>query len=79
MAKIITVKETYRGREHLYTGTVEELARMTFNYKLDCGHSWNSKINNHPRTANSLITNLRKAEDEVRGGCFDRASYELVG
>lgn len=78
MAKEVTVKTTYKGREHLYTGTIEHLVKHVFGYTLECGYSWNNKINPNPKTAKSLITNLEKSEEEIRGGCFNRTIYELV-
>ena len=79
MAKEITVKTIYKGREHLYTGTIDYLVKHVFGYKLDCGYSWNNKINPNPKTGKSLISNLNKAEEETHGGCFERTYYELVG
>lgn len=79
MAKEITVKTTYKGREHLYTGTIEYLVKNVFGYHLECGNSWNHKINTNPKTGPSLVKALNAAEEEVRGGCFNRTYYELVG
>lgn len=58
-----------------YTGTVERLATEVFGYTLLCGQSWehergNSKINTHPKTAKSLVSNLNKAvTNSAANGC----------
>lgn len=78
MAKEITVAVYHRGRRTEYTGTVDYLATDVFGYKLECGHSYNPRINRHPKTAKSLVSALNKAADELQGGCFERDSYELA-
>lgn len=74
--KTYTIVKTRRGNESEYSGTVEELTK-TFSYTLECGNSWNSKINRNPKTAKSLVTALNKSVDETMGSCYDPDYYEL--
>ena len=78
MAKEITVRCCHRGRSRDYTGTVEYLRTLVFGYTLECGNSWNSKIDRYPKTGKALVSALNKSVQETQGGCFDRDSYELV-
>ena len=78
MAKEITIRSWHHGHSHDYTGTVEELRENVFGYTLDCGHSWNPKINRYPKTAKALLKALEQSVEETQGGCYDRDSYELV-
>lgn len=79
MAKQITVRSYHRGRSHDYTGTIDELVRDVFGYTLECGHSWNSKINMRPKTGAALVKALNQSVAETQGGCYEQDSYELVG
>lgn len=74
--KTYTITKTRRGTETDYTGTVEELVGK-FGYTLDCGHSWNSKINRNPKTIKSLVSSLNKSVTETMGSCYDPDYYEL--
>lgn len=58
-----------RGRENvIVSGTLAELTEY-FSYTLLTGYAYNRKINKHPKTFKSLITNLDKAYAEIcRGG-----------
>lgn len=79
MSKTYTVTKT-RGRnsvESNYTGTVEELV-ATFSYTLECGNSWNPKINRNPKTVKALVTALNKSVQETQGACYSQDSYELA-
>lgn len=78
MAKQITVRSYHHGRSHDWTGTVEELRSKVFGYTLECGNSWNPKINRFPKTGKSLVKALNQSVEKTQGGCFDRDSYELV-
>lgn len=64
MAKVYYVKSTHRGRETIWEGTIDYLVSNVFGYTLECGHSWNPKINNHPKTVKSLVTALEKSAIE---------------
>ncbi len=79
MSKEITIRSWHRGRSRDYTGTLEDLTTNVFGYTLECGHSWNPKINIHPKTAKALVNALNKSKDEMQSGCFERDSYELIG
>ena len=57
-----------------------------YSYTLECGASWqhekgNKKINRHPTTIRSLITNLNNASNNsARNGCGDHYSaIEHIG
>ena len=65
MSNIITVISKHNGREHEYSGTIEELCNAVFGYTLECGHSWNSKIPRYPKTAKSLVKALNASADEM--------------
>ena len=82
MAKEYTVKVTrykhYASSEYnetLYTGTIEYLTNKVFGYSLECGNSWNSKINRYPKTGKSLVKALTDSAYECRDY---RTHYELV-
>lgn len=77
--KEITIRSWHHGRSHDYTGTIDHLVRDVFGYTLECGHSWNPKINLRPKTGKQLVAALTKSVAETQGACFDRDSYELVG
>ena len=49
-----------------YTGTIEYLVNEVFGYTLECGHSWNNKINDNPKTGKSLIKALNESAYECR-------------
>lgn len=78
MAKTITIRSYHRGHSHDYTGTVDELRTNVFGYKLECGHSWNPKINMYPKTGAALVKALNQSVAETQGGCFEQDSYELI-
>ena len=78
MAKEITVRSYHRGRSHDWTGTIKELVDDVFGYTLECGHSWNPKINRYPKTAKALVKALNQSVAETQGGCYEQDSYELV-
>lgn len=75
MAKVIYIASEHRGRTTVYAGTVETLVERVFGYTLECGHSWNQKINRYPKSAKALVTALEKSVDETQGGCFNRDYY----
>ena len=81
MAKTFKVKITKSGmrdtRETIWEGTIEYLVNSVFGYTLECGNSWNRKINRRPKTIGALITAVNRSYDEIEGG-FTRSSVELV-
>ena len=66
------------SRETIFEGTLEHLKNGVFGYTLECGSSWNRKINRNPKTINALITAINKSYDEIEGG-YTRSYVELVG
>ena len=79
--KIYRVKKTRSGmsntQESIFEGTLDHLKSGVFGYTLECGASWNSKINRNPKTINALITAVNKSYDEIEGG-YTRSYVELV-
>lgn len=74
MAKAIKyyyVKEYHRGRYTIVKGTIDQLVHNYFGYTLECGRSWNDRINSEPKTYKSLISNLNKSYHETMGSCYD--------
>ena len=68
--KIYYIEKYHRGRYTIVKGTLEQLVKY-FGYTLECGYSWNSRINPNPTTYKSLISNLNKSYQETMGSCFD--------
>ena len=66
MAKEVTIIAYHNGRATEYTGTIEHLRTEVFGYTLECGNSWNPKINRNPKTAKALVNALNKSADECR-------------
>lgn len=79
MAKVFYVKEIHStrngSRTTIWEGTIDYLKSKVFGYTLDCGASWNPKINSDPKSLKSLVSNLNKSDDEIHGSCFTRNSY----
>ena len=63
---IIFISSFHRGSETIYAGTIEYLIERVFGYTLDCGHSWNAKINPRPKTKKSLVNALNASAEECR-------------
>lgn len=63
---IIFISSFHNGRETIYAGTIEYLIDRTFGYTLECGHSWNAKINLNPKTKKSLVNALNASANECR-------------
>jgi hypothetical protein len=70
LPKVYYIKKYHRGHYTIVKGTIKQLTDY-FGYTLDCGHSWNQKINKEPKTYSSLISNLNKSYHETMGSCFD--------
>ena len=79
--KIFYVKKTRSGmngsRETVFEGTLDYLKSRVFGYILECGHSWNHKINPNPKTIKALISSINKSYDETEGG-YIRSHVELI-
>lgn len=87
--KVYTIKETHsplfgnRITERVHTGTLEELIEY-YSYTLEVGASYqhergNKKINCHPTTIRSLLSNIAKAKDNSACNGYSGYSYELIG
>ena len=77
MTKVFKVKKSRGDRETIFEGTLEHLIDGVFGYTLECGHSWNRKINRYPKTIKSLITAVNCSYNEIEGG-YTRSSVELI-
>ena len=79
--KIYKIKKTRSGmngsRETIFEGTLERLENEVFGYTLECGASWNRKINRNPKTISALITAINKSYNETEGG-YTRSYVELA-
>lgn len=79
--KIYTVKKTKSGMsrssETLFEGTLQRLKTNVFGYTLECGASWNRKINRDPKSIKSLITMVNRSYNEIEGG-YTQSYIELV-
>lgn len=63
--KVYKVLKTRRNGTTEFEGTLEELTEC-FGYTLECGNSWNSKIQRKPKTIASLIKFINMSYDEKR-------------
>ena len=81
MAKTFKVKITKSGmrdtRETIWEGTIEYLVNSVFGYTLECGNSWNRKINCNPKTISALVKALNMSYDEIEGG-YTRSYAEVI-
>jgi hypothetical protein len=84
MAKIYTIRRTQvrTGNSTTMTGTVEELVKQC-SYTLESGASYsqekgNSKINQMPKTINSLVSNLNKSVNNSAANGYTGVSYTVV-
>ena len=48
-----------------------------FSYTLECGNSWNKKINRYPKTIKSFVSNLQKSYEEKEASCYNRTYVSL--
>lgn len=75
MAKIYYVANIHNGKKTIWSGTLDELKTRVFGYTLECGHSWNSKIPESPKTIKALIKALNDSAYECNK-YYD--SYEIA-
>lgn len=68
-----TVYGMARTRTYTLKGTLEELIEAT-RYTFEVGYSYNRKINLHPKTIKSFISNYEKALEEQQN-CPVSVSY----
>ena len=81
MKREFKIKVTKSGmqssREYIWEGTLEYLVGNVFGYTLECGNSWNRKINRFPKSGKALVTAINASYDEIEGG-FTRSCAALV-
>ena len=81
MSKVFKVKVTKSGvsrtRERIWEGTLDYLINQVFGYTLECGNSWNRKINRNPKSIGALVTALNKSYNEIEGG-FTTSRAEVL-
>lgn len=75
--KVTTIRARGEDRVNEVKGTLEELVDY-FGYTLEIGHSYNSKINLHPKTIRGFLSAIQKSSDIKYGCTFTRQSFELV-
>lgn len=79
--KIYRLKKTRSGMsstyETIYEGTLAYLINGVFGYTLQCGSSWNRKINRNPKTIKALVSAINKSYEETEGG-YTRSYVELI-
>lgn len=63
--KTVYITVFHRGSHRVYAGTVEYLVNKVFGYTLECGHSWNERIKENPKTASSLVKSLNLSAAEL--------------
>ena len=75
--KSFKVCKTRKGRETIVEGDLDYL-KDYFGYTLECGASWNRKINRYPKTIKSFIKNLQLSYEEVEASCYIRTHVKLI-
>lgn len=75
---LVFIASNHRESRTIWCGSVERLIDRVFGYTLECGHSWNDKINRYPKTARGLVNALNKSAVECRrySDYYDVSSYE---
>lgn len=75
---LVFVKSTHRGNSTIYCASMNEMLNGIFGYTLECGCSWNNKINRYPKTVKGLVNALNKSAYECRrySDYYDASSYE---
>lgn len=76
--KLVAVEKYHRGRCSIVCGPIEYLRDGYFGYTLECGNSWNPRINPYPKTGAALVSALNKSYRETQGSCWDPDSARLV-
>lgn len=77
MGKIYYIHKEKNDRHHIIKGTLEELI-VRFSYTLEIGHSYNARINTHPKTIKSFITSLQNAFREREACCYNRTFVNIA-
>lgn len=73
--KVLTIKTRGEDRLTEKSGTLEELIEY-FGYTLEVGHSYDHRINRHPKTIRGLVSAAQKSSDIMYGSTFTR---EIIG
>ena len=76
-AKVFKIKKTRGDRSNIFEGTLEHLIDGVFGYTLECGNSWNRKINRSPKSIGALVKAINASYDEIEGG-YTRSYVEHV-
>ena len=82
-AKVYEIVKYRRGKESIASGTLKELIER-FSYTLLVGESWqhekgNKKVSRNPRTIESLVENLNRAETNAAMNGCPSTYYKLGG
>lgn len=77
MEKVYYIHKRRNGKHQIIKGTLEELINY-FGYTLKVGNSYNPKINTHPTTIKSFVSNLQKSLYEQEAGCFNRTFVNIA-
>ena len=75
---LVFIASIHRGLRTIYCGSIEHMITEVFGYTLECGRSWNHKINRYPKTARGLVNALNKSAEECRrySDWYEVSSYE---
>ncbi len=75
---LVFIASIHRGNRTIYCGSIEHMNDRVFGYTLECGNSWNDKINRYPKTARGLVNALNKSAEECRrySDYYEVSSYE---
>ena len=75
---VVFIAKIRRGSKTIYADTIEGLINKTFGYTLECGHSWDSKIPERPKTKTSLVNALNRSADVCNNwsNLYELSSYE---
>lgn len=64
--KLVGIIKHHKGNSEILVGTMDYFKHGYFGYTLDCGHSWNPKINTEPKSLKSLVKNINDSYYEKR-------------
>lgn len=75
---LVFIASIHRESRTIYCGTIEHMNDRVFGYTLECGHSWNDKINRYPKTARGLVSALNNSARECGryNDYYEVSSYE---
>lgn len=64
--KVFRIQSNHNNRSTVFEGTMNHLLTNVFGYNLECGYSWNKKINRYPKTGVALVRALNESATECR-------------